>query len=144
VSATLDTNVLLYASDTTSPFHGRALDVVEEFAAGPDLVYVFWPVVTAYIRIATHPAVFDQPLSLEAAATNIETLIARPHVRTPGEETGFWDLYRAVTADAGARGNLVADAHLVALMRQNGVRTIWTHDRDFRKFDGIAVRDPFA
>ncbi|GIV00558.1 MAG: hypothetical protein KatS3mg014_2173 [Actinomycetota bacterium] len=34
--------------------------------------------------------------------------------------------------------------HLVALMRENGVRTILTHDRDFRRFDGIRVRDPFA
>ena len=42
------------------------------------------------------------------------------------------------------RGNLVPDAHLVALMRQHGVRTIWTHDRDFRKFNGIRVVDPFA
>jgi hypothetical protein len=29
-------------------------------------------------------------------------------------------------------------------MRQNGVRTIWTHDRDFRRFAGLDVRDPFA
>jgi predicted nucleic acid-binding protein len=42
------------------------------------------------------------------------------------------------------RGNLVPDAHLVALMRQHGVSTIWSHDRDFLKFPGIKVQDPFA
>jgi uncharacterized protein len=42
------------------------------------------------------------------------------------------------------RGNLVPDAHLVALMRENEVVSIWTHDRDFRKFEGIRVSDPFA
>ena len=26
----------------------------------------------------------------------------------------------------------------------NGVRTIWTADRDFHRFTGIEVRDPFA
>ena len=36
------------------------------------------------------------------------------------------------------------DAHLVGLMRQHGVGTIWTRDRDFRRFSGIKVRDPFA
>ncbi len=46
--------------------------------------------------------------------------------------------------DAGARGNLVPDAHLVSLMLENGVRTIWTHDRDYRRFKGIEVRDPFS
>jgi hypothetical protein len=29
-------------------------------------------------------------------------------------------------------------------MVENGVRTIWTHDRDYRRFSGIQVRDPFA
>jgi predicted nucleic acid-binding protein len=42
------------------------------------------------------------------------------------------------------QGSLVPDAHLVALMRENGVRTIWTNDRDFRRFDGILVRDPYS
>ena len=29
-------------------------------------------------------------------------------------------------------------------MWQNDVPTIVTHDREFRRFDGIEVRDPFA
>jgi len=40
-------------------------------------------------------------------------------------------------------GNLVSDAHLVALMLENDVPTIWTRDRDFRRFQGIEERDPF-
>jgi predicted nucleic acid-binding protein len=27
-------------------------------------------------------------------------------------------------------------------MLDNGVRTIWTHDRDYRRFRGIEIRDP--
>ena len=42
------------------------------------------------------------------------------------------------------RGNLVPDAHLAAVLRQNGIRTIYTHDRDFRKFDFLEVKDPLA
>jgi predicted nucleic acid-binding protein len=45
--------------------------------------------------------------------------------------------------DVSPTGNLVSDAHIVALMRDNGVRTILTRDRDYRKFTGITVRDPF-
>jgi len=29
-------------------------------------------------------------------------------------------------------------------MIENGVHTIWTHDRDFRMFPNIEVIDPFA
>jgi hypothetical protein len=97
----------------------------------------------AYLRLATHPAVFDRPLPPERAQANVETLVSLPHVQTPGEQERFWDVYRRVSDDVGARGNLVPDAHLVSLMIQNGVRTMWTHDRDYRKFTGIEVRDPF-
>jgi toxin-antitoxin system PIN domain toxin len=143
MSSTLDTNVLLYASDESSSYHRRALELLETVAAGPDLVYLFWPVALSYLRIATHPAIFAKPLSTHDAIANVGDLVSRPHVRTCGEAEGFWESYQQVVASTPARGNLVPDAHLVALMRQNGVSTIWSHDRDFRKFDGVAVRDPF-
>ena len=50
--------------------------------------------------------------------------------------------YLRATEGVEPVGNLVSDAQLVALMYEHGIRTIWTRDRDFRKFDGIRVRDP--
>lgn len=143
MSVTLDANVLLYASDASSPRHDRAREVVETVAAGPELAYLFWPAIMAYLRIATHPAIFDRPLPANEAIENVEALLSRPHVRAPGEQVEFWRRYRSVAADAIPTGNLVPDAHLVALMLENEVRTIWTHDRDYRRFTSIEVRDPF-
>ena len=144
MSLTVDANVLLYASDGSSPRQEAARALLESLAAGPELTYLFWPTIMAYLRIATHPAVFSQPLPASDAIANIEALLDRPHVRAPGEQPEFWPRYRAVADDAAPTGNLVSDAHLVALMLQNEVRTVWTHDRDFRRFRGIEVRDPFA
>jgi predicted nucleic acid-binding protein len=42
------------------------------------------------------------------------------------------------------RGNLVPDAYLAALLRQHGIRILYTNDRDFKKFDFLDVRDPFV
>lgn len=142
MSYTIDANLLLFASDDSSPFHDRASTFLGQMAQGPEIVYLFWPVLMAYLRIATHPGVFAAPLTPDEAIGNVERLLALPHVQTPGEQERFWSSYRRVT-DASVRGNLVPDAHIVALMHQNGVRTIWTHDRDFRRFDGVEVRDPF-
>ena len=142
MSYTLDVNVLLYASDEASPLHGPALGILDQIVRGPEIVYVFWPTIMGYLRIATHPAVFARPLSAPEADGNIEQLLARPHVHRPGEQDRFWALYRNVAQDALPTGNLVPDAHIVALMLENDVRTIWTHDRDFRRFRGIEVRDP--
>lgn len=143
MSSTVDVNVLLYASDSSSRFHDGARSLLDRLIQGPDLFYLFWPVIMGYLRIATHPAIFGRPLPPDEATANVDELLALPHAQTAGEEQGFWGLFRATTSDVPIRGNLVPDAHLVALMRQHGVTTLWTRDRDFRKFDGIQVRDPF-
>lgn len=144
MSVTVDTNVLLYASDESSPYHVRALDLLERLARGPGIVYLFWPVVTGYLRLSTHPSIFASPLSADEALANVGELLALPHVQTAGEGERFWEGFREVAVEADVRGNLVPDAHLVALMRENGVRAIWTRDRDFRRFPGIEALDPFA
>ncbi|MBA2488158.1 MAG: type II toxin-antitoxin system VapC family toxin [Chloroflexi bacterium] len=143
MSYTVDANLLLYASDEASRWHSRAVQLVEHLLAGPEIAYLFWPTIMAYLRIATHPSIFEGPLSNERAVGNMDAILQRPHVQAPGEGPRFWHGYREVAADARPTGNLVSDAHLVALMWENGVRTIWTHDRDLRRFRGIEVVDPF-
>jgi len=144
VSAAVDANVLVYASDPGSPLQREALETLAQWAEGPDLLYVFWPVAMAYLRIVTHSGIFSDPLPPADAIANVEELISRPNVRTPGEGDGFWKAYTAVADDQPVRGNLVPDAHLVALMRQHGVGRIITRDRGFRRFRGIDVLDPFG
>lgn len=143
MSATLDANLLVYASNTADPLHERAEALVRRLAAGPDIVYLFWPTLLGYLRIVTHPAILPRPLSARDAIANVEALLDRPHVRAPGEAEAFWSVFRSTAGDH-VRGNDVPDAHLVALMRQHGVRLIYTRDRDFRRYDGIDVQDPFA
>jgi toxin-antitoxin system PIN domain toxin len=143
MSATLDANVLVYASNEADPVHAPARGLLERLAAGPDLLYVFWPVVMGYLRVVTHASILLRPLAPAAATANITALLELPHVRSPGEADGFWDLYRE-SAGGRTRGNAIPDAHIATLMRQYGVRTIYTRDRDFRRFDGIEVEDPFA
>jgi uncharacterized protein len=142
MSATVDANVLIYASDSQAESHDRAEALVRRLAAGPEILYLFWPVLLGYLRIVTHPGILTNPLSPVAALGNVEAMLDRPHVRAPGELDGFWPMFRS-TAGERPRGNDVPDAHVAALMRQHGVRVIYTRDRDFRRFEGIDVRDPF-
>jgi toxin-antitoxin system PIN domain toxin len=144
VSFTVDANLLLYASDQASPNSQRAVELLTGFAEGSELMYVFWPVLTSYLRIATHPSVFETPLSADDAMENVGRLLELPQVRSPGEDDGFWGVYRSVTQGMVVRGNLVPNAHVVALMHQYGVTTIWSRDRDLLKFEGIRAVDPFG
>lgn len=144
MSVTLDANVLIYSSDTTSPRRAAARTLLDRLAGGPGLVYLFWPVAMAYLRIATHPSIFAEPLAPALARANLDDLMSRPHVRCPGENQGFWPTFSAVVESDSVRGNLVTDAHIAALMLQHGVETIWTSDRDFHRFPHVRVRDPYA
>lgn len=143
MSVTVDANILVYASNRDDPVHATARGLIERLAAGPDLVYLFWPVLLGYLRIVTHPALLPRPLAASDALANMDSLLALGHVRAPGEPAGFWDMFR-LTAASDVRGNLVPDAHLAALMRAHGVATVYSRDRDLRRFDAIAVVDPFA
>lgn len=143
MSVTVDANVLVYASNEADPVHASARALIERLAAGPELVYLFWPTLMGYMRIVTHPAILPRPLAPRAAIGNVTALLSRPHVRSPGEADGFWELYRS-SAGEHTRGNAVPDVHIAALMRQHGVTTIYTRDRDYRRFDGIRAQDPFG
>lgn len=138
MSATVDVNVLVHAANDDDPLQSRALDVLTTLVEEPRLFHVFWPVLLGFVRIATHPRILAQPLSLPAALDNVDALLSVPHVRVHGETEDFWPLVRTAQLEAGG-GNDVPDAHLVALMRAHGVRTIHTQDRGFRRFDGIQV-----
>jgi uncharacterized protein len=142
LSATIDTNVLIHSANASDPVHPAARALLERLARGPELLFVFWPSIVGFLRISTSIGIFDAPYTPDQALSAIGDLIERPHVRTPGEQEGFLEIYRA-SATSDTRGRLVPDAHIAALMRQHGVGVIYTHDRDFRRFDGIQVRDPF-
>lgn len=107
MSFALDVNILLYASDASSALHAEALAFLQSVALGDEVCYLAWPTVMGYLRIATHPRIFAKPLSPTEAQGNIDRLLTRPHVRCIGEADGFWGIYRNLTRDVPARGNLI-------------------------------------
>ncbi len=144
MSFAIDVNILLYASDESSPLHDKAARFLHECVSGREVFCLAWVTVMSYVRMATHPAIFDRPLAHEDAARNVEALLATPSCRVIAEEEGFWDVYRELTKDVPTKGNLVPDAHLAALLSQHGVVKLYTHDKDFRKFSFLDARDPVA
>jgi toxin-antitoxin system PIN domain toxin len=144
VTVALDANILIYASDVKSPSHQAARRFLEECLDGPELFCVTWPTLAAYLRVTTHASASHAPLSTDEAAANVAALLAHPRSRVLREEDGFWRVFRELLISHRARGKLVHDVHLAALLRQHGVKTLYTRDRDFRRFEFLDVRDPFA
>jgi toxin-antitoxin system PIN domain toxin len=144
MSYSLDVNVLLYASDKSSDRHDAAHRFLQSCAGNPEVLCLTWPTLMSYLRIATHPRVFAAPLTPHEAAANVTALLALPQTRAVAEQEGFIDAYAHVTRDVAVRGNLVPDAHIAAILFQHGVRTLYSNDRDFRKFESLDVKNPFG
>lgn len=144
MSYSVDVNLLLYASDRSSERHDAARLFLDSCAAGPEVLCLAWPTLMAYLRIATHPRIFAAPLAPHEALGNIAALLTLPHVRAVSELDGFIEAFKQVAGDMAVRGNLVPDAHVAAILFQHGVRTLYSNDRDFRKFETLDVRDPFS
>ena len=144
MSFSIDANILLYASNSSSPHHAAAHDFLGACAAAREVVYLAWPTAMAYLRMATHPRIFTAPLSHSEALANLRSLLGRPNVRLISEKPDFLDLYAEVTGQVPVRGSLAPDAHLATLLLQNGIRTLYTNDVDFRRFDFLDPRNPLV
>ncbi len=136
----VDTNILVYAHREETVQHRRALRALRDLAEGDDVWAVPVFVLGEFLRVVTHHRIFDPPSTPVVAADAVAALLASPTVRIlhPGER--FWPLLREAVDDAGASGNLVLDAEIVAVCREHGVSTILSEDKDFRRFSSIQLR----
>lgn len=144
MSFSVDVNVFVHAVNERSTHHAAARVFLERKVEGPELFCVAWITAMAFVRISTHMGALGVPLTPEKAVGGLHSLAAQPHVRFLSEREGFLDAYRRVTERQVVRGKLVPDAHLATILWQHGVRTLYTSDRDFRRFDFLDVRDPFT
>ena len=144
MSYSVDVNVLLYASDKSSDRHDAAHRFLQSCASSPEVLCLTWPTLMSYLRIATHPRIFAAPLTPDEAVANVTSLLALPQTRAVAEQEGFLDAYAHVIGDVAIRGNLVPDAHVAAILFQHGVRTLYSNDGDFRKFESLDVKNPFG
>jgi len=78
VSYGIDVNILLYASDFESPMDGCAAVFLRRCVTGPEVFCLAWVSLMSYLRMATHPAIFNRPLTHEDAARNVEALLSVP------------------------------------------------------------------
>ncbi|MCG3198294.1 MAG: Ribonuclease VapC48 [bacterium] len=139
----IDTNILLYAANRQAAEHPNARDFITQAARSSEQWYLTSGLLYEFLRVSTHPRVFPQPLSAVQAVRFIQPFIRSSafQVLSPGER--HWDLLDEEVRRLGfPAGNLFFDIRTVVLMREHGLRVIYTADTDFLQFPGITVVDP--
>jgi toxin-antitoxin system PIN domain toxin len=139
----LDTNILVYARRSESVFHKAAFRLLRELAEGETAWAIPWPCVYEFLRVVTHPKMYLTPTPLTVALDDVQGLSASPSLHLLGDGPRHVEYLLSMVRGAEARGDRVFDAHIAGILLEHGVREIWTADRDFRRFPGLLVRNPF-
>jgi hypothetical protein len=139
----IDANVLLYAYDSADPRHPQAARWLEAAIGGTEAVGLGLTTVLAFIRIATDPRVYALPIDAALAIELVESWLRRTNVHLIGPTDAHWRTLADLAVDGQARGPVLMDAHLAALVLEHGA-TLASVDRDFSRFPGVRTIDPTA
>ncbi|CAN5523202.1 type II toxin-antitoxin system VapC family toxin [soil metagenome] len=138
-----DVNVLIAAYRADHPHHAGVFPWWDETLASGERIHVPDIVWVGFVRIVTSPRIFTVPSTIGEACDFAEAVRAHPAY------TGGWtsDATFSTFADMCRRdqvsGNLVTDAWIAAtaLVMAAPVATL---DRDFRRFNGLSIVEPYS
>lgn len=139
----VDANVLLHAVNERAREHEAARSWLLDALSGTEGVGLAWAVLLAFLRLATHPAIFARPLSAEQACGTLDSWLEAPPAIVVEPTRRQLPLLRGLLVQSGTAGNLVGDAHLASLALEHDA-TVVSFDRDFGRFEGVRWRLPLS
>lgn len=138
-----DVNVLVYAFHEGAPDHGRYREWLEAAVTTDEPIGISDLVLSVFVRVATHPRIFERPAPIGRALKFANALRSQPTATVLAPGPRHWQIFGRLCREAGAKGSLVADAYHAALAIESGSEWITT-DRDFSRFTGLRWRHPLG
>ncbi|AKJ63921.1 type II toxin-antitoxin system VapC family toxin [Kiritimatiella glycovorans] len=136
-----DVNVLVYAYREDADRHKEYRRWLKSTLDGQEACAVSELVLSGFLRVCTHPKVFDPPAPLDGALDFTGELRSHANVMVLSPGHRHWEIFQRLCRDSGAKGNLISDAYHAALAVEYGCEWITT-DRDFARFQGLKWRHP--
>jgi uncharacterized protein len=138
----VDTNILVYAYNKSSPMHERALAAMDRLVSEPAWGLP-WIAAGEFYSVLTDGRLWREP-QVEAALAALDAWIATPGVRLLSEPPSHWPRLRALLATARPLGPKVHDARIAAICLAAGVAELWSADGDFSWYPELRVRNPLV
>ncbi len=131
---TPDVNILIAASRSDHPHYFPAITWLNSTLASAqtDPVLILPMVASGFLRLSTHPKVFNQPMPYEAAQAFIRAILNYPNVIMPtlGKE---WTIFENICEQYHLLGNDIPDAWIAAAVIANHDR-LASFDKGFLRF----------
>jgi hypothetical protein len=139
----VDTNILLYAADRNAPEHVACRKLLLEWRKQPSAWYLTWGIVYEFIRVSTHPRIFQKPWNVSQAWQFIQTVLASQSIGLLTQTNRHAQVAKEVFKQIPLlSGNIIFDAHTAILMKEHGIKKIYTRDTDFHRFPFLEAVDP--
>lgn len=139
----VDTNILIYSIDSNYNEHKACRNLLYNLINEITPWYTTWGILYEFIRVTTHHKVFERPLTIKKALNFIQVLLDSPGLRVLVETDKHTELLSQTLKEVkDIRGNLIHDAHIAILMREHGLKRIYTRDMDFNLFPFLEAIDP--
>jgi toxin-antitoxin system PIN domain toxin len=136
-------NLVIYAHNGAAARHAKALQWWNQCLQGHDAVVLAWVVVLGFVRIATHPKVFANPMPVQEALDRIEEWLSLPHIYVVHPSPLHFQIWSSLLKRLGSAASLTTDALLAALAIERGL-ILHTTDADFSRFPGLKWRNPLG
>ena len=131
-----DVNILVQAFREDSPRYEQIRPWLENLVSSESSFGLSELILSGFLRVVTHPRVFDPPTPLEEALDFVETLRSLPNCVLMAPGPRHWAIFTRLCRDSDAQGNLIPDAYLAALAIESGSDWV-TADSDFSRFVGL-------
>jgi len=138
-----DANLLLYAYNTSSPFHAKSAAWWSKCLSGSEPVLLCPIVLFGFVRIATSIRAFSNPLTIEEASTHVQEWLEQPVAQLVEMELQDIQQALALLVEAGTGGNLTTDAQIAAVSMRFGA-VVHTVDADYARFPQVRWFNPLT
>ena len=138
----VDTNILVYAHREESAFHEKAHLHLTLLAEGIHPWAIPWPCLHEFLAIVTHPKIYRPPTPLEEALLQVDAWLESPSLHLIGEGEDYWTTLKSQLTTTKLLGPQIHDLRIAAICLQNGVKTLWSADRDFSRIKSLTVKNP--
>lgn len=141
--ALLDTNVLVYAVDESSPFHKDSKNIRDNALLGNIALCICPQVLMEFFAILTDSRRVKNPGEPDAVIEEIEKYLSSKNIAKIYPEEDTLPKTIELLRKYKLRRQTVFDAQLVATMLSNNVTRIYTYNEDdFLKFEEVEVLTP--
>lgn len=139
----MDVNILVYAHREDIEHHTQTLKWLELIInSNTDFGYSEL-VLSGFLRLVTHPRIFQTPSTLEDALIFVEQIKNQSNAVLITPKDRHWIIFKDLALSTKAVGNFIPDAYHAALAIESGSEWV-TADKGFKKFKGLKIFNPLS